>query len=1638
MRRFAVRRALVGVCAAAALLVLGVGTASAQQFHGIAFTKGCQPNTAIGAPYSCAYQILNVVDQGQDTLQVTGLVDVVHSAGGDVNSGNILGALQLVFSAPTVSCTGGSGAGTAGSPYVGAASCTLPFGTSIQTTTHSFYTVQPGDFQLPNHSLTDSATLNWNNTCTSPTVQNCTTGVQQASAGSSTLVQQLPSSAATDIHNAQGQTVTAVGVGTTVHDFVTVTGQGGQPDPTGNVNIDWFTNGTCTAPLAVNSGSIGPLVPGPPPTSTFDATGFSFTVNNPGQFAFRAHYEGDGVYLPSDGPCEPLTVVDANIQISPQQATNQINAIHTLTGHVNVNDGLGGGYVNAPDGTMISFSIVSGPGTFVGSNTCTTTGGTGSCTVQITSASTGTTVVNATTNVSVGGVSLTRSTGDTNAGDSPNASKTWVAAFISIAPTAVNEVGTPHTFTVTVVQDPGTGVLQLAPNVPVTVTCNPHNGAAPSGPFNGTTNASGTFLVTVNSQTTGSLTCHASATVTLGNPPTTFTISTDGVAPDSGDATKTWVDANIQITPATATNVVNTNHTLTGHVNVDSGNGAGLVPAPDGTVISFSILSGPGSFVGGVNTCATAGGTGSCTVAITSATTGTTVIRDTTTVDVLGVLVTRSSGDAHAGDSIDAQKLWIAPDANIQISPATATNAVGTNHTLTGHVNVNPTGAGFVNAPDGTVINFSIVSGPGNFVGPTSCTTPGAGAPGSGSCTVVITSSSVGATVVRAATNVTVSGVVLHRETNDGLPGDSPDAQKNWVDANINITPAIANNAVGANHVLTITVNALGGLIDAGPHTATATIISGPGSFVGPNSCTYTGGAATASCTVTITSAVVGTTVVQATSDIPVNGVTITRTTGTAANTASGGSGNASKNWVDANIVISPATANNAVGANHVLTITVNALGGLIDAGPHTATATIVSGPGSFVGSPTCTYTGGAPTASCTVTITSATVGTTVVSATSNIPVNGVTITRTTGTAANTASGGSGNAAKNWVDANISITPANATNPVGTNHVLTITVNALGGTIDAGLHTATAMILSGPGSFVGGNTCTYTGGAATASCTVTITSAVPGTTVVQATSDIPVSGVTITRTTGTAANTASGGSGNASKVWLQPDANIQISPATATNPVGANHVLTCHINVSADGTTFTNAPDGTVCTVSIISGPGAPATQNCTVSGGGGNCTVTITSAVTGTSVIRASTNVTVNGIVLHRETNDGHPGDSVDAQKNWVDANIQISPPTATNAIGSNHVLTITVNALGGTIDAGPHTATASIVSGPGSFVGSPTCTYTGGAATATCTVTITSATPGTTVVQATSNIPVSGIVITRTTNTAVNTASGGSGNANKTWVDANIQITPATASNPTGTNHTLTGHVNVNPGTGFVNAPDGTTITFSLTNAGGATATFVGPSTCTTAGGTGSCTVVISSPTGGTTTINASSTVTVGGVSLTRTTNGTAGNSGPATKTWIPPGGQITPTNVDCSQIRDGTAPTLDAINYPGKNGLIGQGINPGVFFYWTKITVPAGTTSVTVSQSVAGNAALFQIHQGWIRIYSADCSSYTTGTQNAGGTGGTFSVTPGQSYIIGIKYDPKSIAGTPVPVPATVVYTFTTSLGATTSAKVTLKPN
>ena len=109
-------------------------------------------------------------------------------------------------------------------------------------------------------------------------------------------------------------------------------------------------------------------------------------------------------------------------------------------------------------------------------------------------------------------------------------------------------------------------------------------------------------------------------------------------------------------------------------------------------------------------------------------------------------------------------------DANIQISPLTATNALGIAAVFTGHVNINTGTGGYVNAPAGTTINFNIVAAPARLT-PASCTTIGT----TGSCTVTLNNTSTaGVTTVRAATTVVVGGVTLNRATGDGTRATAP------------------------------------------------------------------------------------------------------------------------------------------------------------------------------------------------------------------------------------------------------------------------------------------------------------------------------------------------------------------------------------------------------------------------------------------------------------------------------------------------------------------------------------------------------------------------------------------------------------------------------------------------------------------------------------------------------------------------------------------------------------------------------------------------------------------------------------------------------------------------------------------------
>jgi uncharacterized repeat protein (TIGR01451 family) len=162
-----------------------------------------------------------------------------------------------------------------------------------------------------------------------------------------------------------------------------------------------------------------------------------------------------------------------------------------------------------------------------------------------------------------------------------------------------------------------------------------------------------------------------------------------------------------------------------------------------------------------------------------------------------------------------------------------------------------------------------------------------------------------------------------------------------------------------------------------------------------------------------------------------------------------------------------------------------------------------------------------------------------------------------------------------------------------------------------------------------------------------------------------------------------------------------------------------------------------------------------------------------------------------------------------------------------------------------------------------------------------------------------------------------------------------------------------------------------------------------------------------------------------------------GKLTCTPPPPGGLIAPTETTCQQFASGTASTLGQVNYSVSNGKIAQSINPGVFFYYAKITTTVANTVVTVSESQNDAGALFQIQKDQARLYKGDCSSWTGGTLINGDTGASFTIATPGTYIISIKYSTKSIAGTSAPTSDPVSYTFTaTPPGASSSATVLLK--
>jgi len=123
------------------------------------------------------------------------------------------------------------------------------------------------------------------------------------------------------------------------------------------------------------------------------------------------------------------------------------------------------------------------------------------------------------------------------------------------------------------------------------------------------------------------------------------------------------------------------------------------------------------------------------------------------------------------------------------------------------------------------------------------------------------------------------------------------------------------------------------------------------------------------------------------------------------------------------------------------------------------------------------------------------------------------------------------------------------------------------------------------------------------------------------------------------------------------------------------------------------------------------------------------------------------------------------------------------------------------------------------------------------------------------------------------------------------------------------------------------------------------------------------------------------------------------------------------------NGTAQDLNSLNYSVKSGAINQ-VNPGVFFYWVKVTVPAGSNTFTITESITtGNFSTpFALANGGNNVFNSSCNSLSeTITQNptTGAVTVTFNAPTAGVYVISLKYDAGSVKGATAPSPTTTVH-------------------
>jgi len=306
----------------------------------------------------------------------------------------------------------------------------------------------------------------------------------------------------------------------------------------------------------------------------------------------------------------------------------------------------------------------------------------------------------------------------------------------------------------------------------------------------------------------------------------------------------------------------------------------------------------------------------------------------------------------------------------------------------------------------------------------------------------------------------------------------------------------------------------------------------------------------------------------------------------------------------------------------------------------------------------------------------------------------------------------------------------------------------------------------------------------------------------------------------------------ATKTFVSYD--LDVSPANATNLMGANHTFTLTLtrNTGSGAVGYANQTvafsltntEATGAHLVSINGATASGTSGSCLTSSNGTCTVVATATKTGTFALNAS----------YSTTNDsGTANIPATGEKTYVDYRLNLTPASATNEVGVAHtfvaLLEKSVNdvwspasgeRLTFTFSPGASNATITGIT-PAGADPQPSCTT---SAAGTCSVTINATSAGLATLTATFGATLHSGAFTRTAS------------ATKQYSDFALTATPLTAINDLGDPHTFTVTLTRNDGSGFTPYAD-QPVSLSL-DQGGSDAHFTSINGTQASGTTGSCT--------------------------------------------------------------------------------------------------------------------------------------------------------------------------------------------------------